>query len=307
MTAFLITLLVLVMLFLLLPFLMEAFRLPISARVRAAAPGNIAKLPIGATHYRWTGQEDHPVAVCIHGLSTPSYIFAATERSLAAAGYRVLTYDLFGRGYSERVPGQQNAAFFLGQLRALLKDQNVEDEVVLVGFSMGAQIAAAFASEEPERVNKLILVAPFGLMPPEPGRGHWTAPLIGGWLTRVAGGWALRRELVEHRSVATVIPDLEDRQAAETRTRGFLPALLSSRRHLLFQSSEANFIKTAFDEIPTLVIWGADDPVVPLSAKGILAKINPDAHHVQITGAGHNLLQTHPAQVADALQSFLQR
>ena len=291
----------------LVPIFAELLRKPTNAARMADAPGEIAYLPQGPTHYRWSGPEDGPIVVCIHGLSTPSYIFAATERSLTSLGFRVLTYDLYGRGYSARAQGRQNAAFFTTQLRALLKHQEIRERVSLLGFSMGGQIAAAFAAEENERISRLIFVAPAGLKPTETtGRSPmWTAPIIGDWMTRVAGGAALRRELVEHRSIATVIPNLEDRQAAETRLRGFLPALLSSRRHLLSRTSVAHHKRIANDIKRVLAIWGSDDPVIPLSAMGEFAKANPDAHHVQIRGAGHNLLQTHPKEIAQALGDFL--
>ena len=302
-----VTVAALLVLVVLLPFLAEAFRVPITKSIQDKAPGQIARLPQGATHYRWSGPEDGPVAICIHGLSTPSYIFAATENSLVGLGYRVLTYDLFGRGYSHRAKGPQTADFFLSQLRALLENQNVKGEVVVLGFSMGGQIATAFASEEGTRIKALIIVASAGLQRLK-ASGHsrfWLMPWIGGWLTRVAGGWALRRELVESRTTATVIPDLEDRQAAETRTRGFLPALLSSRRHLLANAATEDHAQIARNGTPVLAIWGAEDPVISLSAIGALAEVNPNAQHVQISGAGHSLLQTHPAQVAEALRKFL--
>ena len=83
------------------------------------APGAVAQLPNGATHYRWSGPEDGPVAVCIHGISTPSFVFAATEQSLAAQGFRVLTYDLYGRGQSARPGGAQTSAFFVDPLEQI--------------------------------------------------------------------------------------------------------------------------------------------------------------------------------------------
>ena len=287
-----------------LPFLAEALRRPVR---RAHAPGEFAELPQGATHYRWSGPENGPVAVCIHGLSTPSYIFAATERSLATLGYRVLTYDLYGRGYSARPGAPQTSSFFIRHLRALLDDQDIDQPLTLVGYSMGGAIATAFAAAERQRVTALVLIAPAGLMPVYDDWTDrlWTLPLAGDWATRVFGGMALRRELVEHRSNATTIPNLEDRQARETRTRGFLPALLSSRRHILRENRDADHAALAESGLPVLAIWGSEDPVIPLASMGRLAELNPDAHHAQIPGAAHVLLQTHPAQVAAALREFL--
>lgn len=290
-----------------LPFLAEALRRPVSRRKRAAVSNTFAALSQGQTHYRWHGPETGQIALCIHGLSTPSYVFAATERSLATLGYRVLSYDLYGRGLSDRVRGPQNADFFQTQLNDLLADQKVDGEITVVGFSMGAQIATKFAAENGTRVEALILAAPAGIASKtsEQNNPLWLMPVVGDWLAPVLGGWAMRRELVEHRSTPTIIPDLEDRQAAETQTRGFLPAVLSSRRNLLSTSLLPDLEKVSRLNIPVLAIWGAEDPIVPLSAAGLMARQAPDSHHAQISGAGHNLLQTHPAQIASELTKFL--
>lgn len=289
------------------PFAAEALRQPITKTHEAKAPGQFADLEMGRTHFQWHGPSDGPVAVCIHGLSTPSYIFAATVQSLVSLGYNVLTYDLYGRGYSARVPGEQDAAFFLRQLRQLLAHQQVSDPVTLIGHSMGGAIAIAYAAEEGvEGVDAVILCVSAGVAPVQGVQdGWWSAPVVGDWLMRVVGGWALRKELVEHRTTATVIPDLEDRQAAETRMRGFLPALLSSRRNLLASPLEHSHKVVAASGIPTLAIWASDDPVIPLNTMARLAELNPHAHHEVVRDAGHNLIQTHPSQVTQALRAFL--
>lgn len=297
--------LLLVAVLLLLPAVAERSRHAMSAARQSKAPGQIANLPQGATHYRWSGREGDPIAVCIHGLSTPSFVFAATERSLVTLGFRVLSYDLFGRGYSARVPGRQNATFFRTQLQDLLAHQGITGPITLLGFSMGGQIATDFAARD-DRVERLILVAPSGLVEMPARHWVWTVPILGDWVTRVFGGMALRRELVEHKSQATVIPDFEDRQAAETQMRGYLPAVLSSRRNMLSRLALDEHRWVADDGTPVLAIWGTADPVIPRRAMGELSRINPVVEHVELREAGHNLLQTHPSEVAAALQGFLQ-
>jgi pimeloyl-ACP methyl ester carboxylesterase len=289
------------------PFAAEYRRAPMDDKARTTCPGSLADLPGGQTHYQWWGPKAGPVAVCIHGLSTPSYIFAGTARSLAALGYRVLTYDLYGRGYSDRPPGHQSIDFFTAQLRSLLERQDIDGPLTLVGFSMGGAIATAFAAEEGKRIEALVLMAPAGVAPLYNGWQSrlWTAPLIGDWAARVLGGWALRRELASDVRAATIVPNLADRQVAETRVRGYLPALLSSRRHTLATTLDDDHRTIARYGIPVLAIWGKDDRVIPVATLGRLAELNPDAFHVQIKGAGHGLPQTHPSKVADALVAFL--
>ena len=87
--------------------------------------------------------------------------------------------------------------------------------------------------------------------------------------------------------------------------RGFLPALLSSRRNMLAMNSLEDHKQIARLQIPVLAIWGDADPVIPRRSLSKLAELNPEARHVEIKGAGHNLLQTHPTKVATALQNFL--
>ena len=265
------------------------------------------ELSMGRTHFRWSGKESDPVAVCIHGLSTPSYIFAGTELTLAALGYRVLTYDLYGRGYSDRAAGRQSLDFFLHQLRVLLNSQNIDRPITVVGYSMGGAIATAFAAEEGTGIKSLILMAPSGLLPTYdvPLSRLWTMPILGDWLTPVVGGWALRRELADQIEDPTIVPDLLDRQAAETRVRGYLPALLSSRRHTLPRTLEDDHTAIRNYGTPVLAVWGADDPVIPIKAMARLSEVNPSAHHSEIKGAGHAFPQTHPAKVTEALRSFL--
>ena len=289
------------------PLAFEVLRHPMTGEVQAKAPGDFAQLSMGRTHFRWSGKESDPVAVCIHGLTTPSYVFAGTELTLAALGFRVLTYDLYGRGYSDRAPGKQSLDFFLRQLRELLDSQSIERPITVVGYSMGGAIATAFAAEEGTGIQSLILMAPSGLLPTYdmPLSRLWTIPVLGDWLTLVAGGWALRRELAVQIEDPTIVPDLLDRQAAETRMRGYLPAILSSRRNTLPKTLTDDHAAIRDYGTPVLAIWGEDDPVIPIRAMAQLSELNPKAHHFEIKGAGHAFPQTHPAKVTEALRTFL--
>ena len=83
------------------PFVQELRRRPPEA---AHAPGRFAELSRGRTHYQWLGGARGPVAVCVHGLTTPSQVWSDYARELSDLGYRVLVYDLYGRGFPTRCP-----------------------------------------------------------------------------------------------------------------------------------------------------------------------------------------------------------
>ncbi|MDD9979177.1 MAG: alpha/beta hydrolase [Boseongicola sp.] len=124
---------------------------------------------------------------------------------------------------------------------------------------------------------------------------------------RVFGGAALRRELALQIDASTIVPDLLDRQAAETRIRGYLPALLSSRRHALKEDISEDHETLHALGTPVLAIWGTDDPVIPQSSLARLTELNPDTHHVEVKWGGHAFPQTHPGDVAKALETFLRK
>lgn len=291
----------------LLPRFMEARRRPVDASLRDQAPGRFVALSQGHTHYQWSGPDRTHVIVLIHGLSSPSWVFAGIERGLVISGYRVLSYDLYGRGYSDSVAGAQTLGFHTRQLGELLDALGVDEPVSLLGYSMGGAIATRFAAEQPGRVDRLILLAPAGIAY-TPGpllRLAGKSGMFGSWLWGLFGGLSLRRAATRDAAAPTVIPNLADRIKAETRRKGYLPAILSSERHALQENLEAEHRKIAGLNIPTKAIWGEKDPVIPISAMGELARWNRQAHQDIISGAGHGLAHANPKEVLATFREFL--
>ncbi|RXV61168.1 alpha/beta hydrolase [Roseovarius sp. A46] len=286
------------------PVLREVVRPRIDG-ARDTAPGAFAALSRGRTHYRWHGPEGGPVTVCVHGLTTPSFVWEGLVPGLVAKGHRVLTYDLYGRGYSDRPGGAQEAGFFVGQLEELLVDQGVDGPVTLVGYSMGGAIAAGFAARHPDRLRELVLIAPAGL-------GHDLGPVarlvarggvVGRWLMLAVFPMSFRRGCEAEREVPTTVPGIVDRQQAELRWRGFVPAVARSVAGILAETQDETHAAIARSGVPVRAIWGAKDTVIPLSRKARLAEVNPDAYQYVIEGAGHGLTYTHTDRVLAAIMA----
>ena len=70
-------------------------------QVRAGLEGDFIRLSDGYTHYQWAGPEDGQVVVLLHGFSVPYFLWDYVFKDLSEAGFRVLRYDLYGRGYSD--------------------------------------------------------------------------------------------------------------------------------------------------------------------------------------------------------------
>ena len=114
-------------------------------QLRRSLPGSFITLSAGVTYYELAGQLDWSLVVLIHGLSVPSYIWEPTFKALARAGFCVLRFDLFGRGYSDRPKAAYTLTFFVNQLCELLETLNLRQSLSVVGLSMGGPVAADFA------------------------------------------------------------------------------------------------------------------------------------------------------------------
>jgi pimeloyl-ACP methyl ester carboxylesterase len=284
-----------------------AMRMRLKAPDPRDAPGEFVRLSQGVTHYQWLGPVRGPVVVAIHGLTAPSQIWQAVGQGLGRIGYRVLVYDLFGRGYSAAVGGRQDRAFHLRQLEDLLADQGLNEDLTLLGYDMGGAIAAAFAADNPHRMKRLMLIAPTGIEMAESRFERFTrrVPLIGDWLNAVAGAAGMTARLVPERGRPTEVPEIVDIQTAQLARKGFLTAVLSSRRGLLNDLQEAEHRKISHDDIPVIAIWGDQDQVVPLRALGRLSAWNRQTAQETIAGADHSLPHTHGSAIAEQLRNVL--
>ena len=292
---------------LVIPVITERLRNPMDEDARRKAPGQFATLSQGITHYEWLGPQRGPVAVCIHGLTTPSFVWRGVARGLALMGFRVLVYDLFGRGYSDRPSGPQDSAFFLRQLNDLLEREGVGDDITVIGYSMGGAIATAFAATSPGRVRQLILLAPAGM---GSIAGKLTSfiirtPLVGDWLMLALYPTQLRRGLRAERDVPTSVEEIGRMQDAELDWRGFVPAVLSSLRGMLSEVRKSDHERLQRAGIPVLAIWGSVDTVIPLAAVGTLTKWNRKTRQEVISGAGHGLPYTHTDDVLHHIREFI--
>ncbi len=269
----------------------------------ATAPGDFATLSQGVTHYRWIGPVRGPVAVAIHGLTTPSPVWDRIAAGLGGTGYRVLVYDLYGRGHSDAVPGRQDLAFHLRQLQDLLADQGLGDDLTLIGYSMGGSIATGFAAAHPGRVRRVILLAPAGIETVQGRFEHWTArlPTLGDWLQAVAGAARMAGAI----AASPGGEEIRAVQMAELRRPGYLAAVLSSRRGILAQPMEAEYRAVGAAGVPMVAIWGEVDEVVPLRALGTLSAWNRKTAQEVVPGAGHGLPHTHGDAVVDILRGVL--
>jgi pimeloyl-ACP methyl ester carboxylesterase len=300
-------LLVLALAIVAIPVLIERYRATMNDAARGSATGQFVELSRGVTHFEWFGPVGGPIAVCVHGLTTPSLVWRSIAKGLALMGFRTLVYDLYGRGYSDRPRGPQDRLFFLSQLDELLQREGVTDAFTLIGYSMGGSIATCFAATSPERVERLILLAPAGMGLTASKLTDFISktPVIGDWLMLALFPTMFRRGIKAEQERFGNNPVVHEGQADQLEYQRYVGAVLASRRGILTDVLRDEHRAIHAAEIPVLAIWGGDDKVIPASSIGSLAEWNRTAEHEVIPDAGHGLPYTHAKQVITIIRNHL--
>ena len=268
---------------------------------RARAPGQFVSLTQGKTHYQVAGPADAPVVILVHGFSVPSYVWDPTFEALAAAGFRTVRYDLWGRGYSDRPHAVYNRELFDTQLGELMDSLHLRTPVDLVGLSMGAAIVASFTAKHPNSVRKVVLIDP---SPEKVDIKALNLPLVGEYLTAALIVPSLPRQSLKNLHSPADFPDWQARFREQMRYKGFRRAILSTARHFSQEDHLPQYRALAGRKI--LMIWGAADAITGLSESDQLRQwLEPE--FLLVENAGHVPHYERPEVVNPALIDFLKR
>ena len=110
------------------------------------------KLTEGITSYKDVGNKNNKVIVIVHGATFGSLAYEEYVNVFLENNYRVITYDQYGRGYSDRVHTNVGIELMEKQLKELIKHCEIED-VILYGVSFGAAVVAKYAANNPENIS----------------------------------------------------------------------------------------------------------------------------------------------------------
>lgn len=276
--------------------------------VRERLPGKFVATADGYTHYQWAGPETGPVVVLIHGFSTPLFNWDRTVPALTAAGFRVLRFDLYGRGFSDRPYTDYNEDLFDRQLLELLGALKIDGPVSLVGLSMGGAVATIFSARHPERVEKLVLIAPAGFPVKLPVASKLVRlPLLGDYLMRAVGDRSLVKSANKALFKPERVPEYLDKFQEQMIYKGYKRAMVSTLRHFDLHDQLAAFEAAGKHPRPVLLFWGKKDAVVPFEHSDRVLGAMPRARLVAIDDSGHVCQYETPAAVNAELVPFLAR
>jgi pimeloyl-ACP methyl ester carboxylesterase len=252
-----------------------------------------------------------PAMLLIHGMAGSSDTWRAALPRLSAH-HRVLAPDLVGHGSSAKPRGDYSLGAFAVWLRDFL-DKLAIKRVTLVGQSLGGGVAMQFVHQHPDYVERLVLISSGGLGP-EVG---WTlramsAPGAELILPVIAPQFAVTfGERVRSRLTAWGI---HSARAAETWSAYASLADPSSREAFLRTlrsvvdyrgQAVSAFNRLSFGSgLPVLLIWGADDRIIPASHGEAAQRALPDSRLRVLAGVGHYPHLEAADEVVDAIDDF---
>lgn len=276
----------------------------LDATTRRTLRGSFVDLTDGVTHYELAGPEDGELVVLVGGITIPLFYWDELAARLHARGLRTLACSAYGRGYSDRVQGRYDEVLFVRQLTELTAALGLAGPHHVVGTSMGALVAMAYANQRPEAVATLTIVGPAGLGERPLPQRLLRNDVVAGFVARRFG----RKLLEDHLGHNVRDPGLSDRLVAMVRdayrSEGSLYAFFQTLQDFPLYERQDLFRSTGELGLPVLLVWGDDDRVTPVTNLDTVRELlRPRQTHV-ITECGHMAPFERPDDVGDLLASF---
>jgi pimeloyl-ACP methyl ester carboxylesterase len=257
---------------------------------------------------------DGPVILLIHGITGSSAQWATTIE-LLESDFTVIAPDLLGHGESAKPRGDYSLGAYASGLRDLLAWLEVPAATV-IGHSLGGGIAMQFAYQFPERCERLGLVNSGGL-----GREVSlllrAAALPGAELVLplIAANWS--------RSVGVAVSDFVGRLGLRLGSdiaemgRGYASLIDGEARSAFLHTLRAvvepggqrvNASDRLYlaEEVPTLIVWGERDPMIPVKHAYTAHEAMPGSRLEIFSDAGHFAQLDEPVRFAAVLSAFME-
>lgn len=219
-----------------------------------------------------------------------------------SAKYRVIVFDNRGTGETVTTGEAFSIPLMAADARAVLEAANVESAHVL-GISMGGMIAQEFALLHPEKTRSLILaVTSCGGQAAVPARPEVYFALQGrGVVTPEGAFWAMAPYIYDAGTPRErLAEDLAAREGKFTRAENFMRQLQAI---MLWPGTCRRLSDT---KVPTLVLHGVNDQLIPCANARILADAIPNAELVELADASHIFMTDQPEKSAAAILGFLE-
>lgn len=264
--------------------------------------------PVGGTDLHYLDHGTGEPVLLLHGVNCGALVWHDVARRLAP-NFRAVAPDLPGWGDTPPPPGFRYDVGQLADFMLQAMDAMNLPQASVVGWSFGGCLAVHMALKAPERIRKLVLVAPGGLredvhwsykLMALPGFGEWsmrpTLENIEGGLSYLTG------------NITCVPQAFSSHIAKAAQNPWFRRTTLQwvRRNRVLWEGARRICVGGRLHEVrsPTLIIWGAEDPLVPVAHAETAATI-PGSRLVIVPGCRHIVHFEQPDLFHSLLMEFL--
>ena len=254
-----------------------------------------------------------PVLALIHGITSTADTWVPAMASLCR-DHTVIAPDLLGHGASAKPRGDYSLGAYASGVRDLLAALG-HDRVTVVGHSLGGGVAMQFAYQFPERTERLVLVASGGLgrevsillrAAALPGAELVLPFLVPSWLERAVDGlgWAgARIGLRPSQDLGELVRGFLSLGEVEARA-----AFLHTLRAVIDPGGQrvSSYDRLYLAEnLPTLLVWGARDPIIPAAHGATAHAAMPGSRLEVFQRAGHFPHLDDPVRFVELLRDFV--
>ncbi len=260
----------------------------------------------------WQGGNAGAPVVLLHGLGEYVEIWRQNFDALAFQ-HRVYAVDLPGHGLTDKpLNAPYDGTFFTEFARDFMQVLGIERAHV-VGHSLGGAVAVRLALDYPAVVDRMVLVDS-GMLGRELGWGLRlvSVPLLGEWLTRPVASEALsfyQQDVLDVAKVPQELLDLHDELASLPGRRQCLLKMVRTNATIFGQKRSVygrhvRGLPSIFN--PVLLVWGREDPLVPLAHGQAAARCLPDARLEVFENCGHAPMLEYPEAFNEVVGDFLE-
>jgi len=254
-------------------------------------------------HVRDTGEQQAEAVVLVHGLGSSLHTWDDWSQALEQH-FRVIRLDLPGSGLS---PPDRNTDYSDTrsiELLLALMDQRGIERASFVGNSIGGRIAWSLAAAHPERVSKLVLVAPDGFESPgyEYGKPAKVPTLLQA-MRYVLPKSMLRSNIAIAYADPTALSDATlDRYYELMLGPGTRTALLARMEQTVLSNPQPLLERITS---PVLLLWGEADAMIPIANAADYQAALPQSELVRLPGLGHVPQEEAPDRSVAPVLAFL--
>ena len=300
-----------------LPYIYFSIKLKNPSRIIKPKYGKFAELKNGNIFYQ-EFTSDNPIGeivVLVHGFSTPSIVWKGIIPYLTSAGYDVIAYDHYGRGFSSRPKVDYNKDFYISTLLELIKYLKIEEKVHLIGYSMGGPIVGYFANENPSKVKSINLIAPAGYMFKRKSQSNiylkiLNFPFVSKYISIVFpslmyGGSSSIELSTEEDENRLSQDELNKVYKEQMKYEGFTRSLISTANNFNLFNTQKMYQELGQKKIDASVIWGDEDEIVPIDGLSYLKSDYPEINYKVVENGHHDLTYALPSIVGKFLSEQL--